>query len=298
VVSSSNESLHKSLGAKGRAILAYFCAVNTATLSFIIFVAYNLSTRPQWPLDIFFVIYLFLDGLFSWFAILFTAALPAIAVYAFARRHRIHSIIYYIACGALIGAVVTIPHIYIFPGDGDYDPRPFLERCLWAAPSHAAIGMLGGLAFWYKAGRHRANTQRSAGGAFIGSVAFLPLSVGLLVVGSFWPFLWLIWSPNACITETRQKISNLSGFDFESTFTDCDVIAKWAYVRVLGSRAGKGEKTLLFEYDPNIDEIPEISIVDPTHIVITIPLVSSIKFQMHDWGDVHIEYRIGRVIYE
>jgi hypothetical protein len=49
---------------------------------------------------------------------------------------------------------------------------------------------------------------------------------------------------------------------------------------------------------PNIDEVPEMSVTDPTHIVITIPLISSIKFQMRDWGDVHIEYRIGRVIYE
>jgi hypothetical protein len=127
---------------------------------------------------------------------------------------------------------------------------------------------------------------------------FLTLSLGLMLIGTFWPILWLIWSPNTCITETRQKISNLSGFDFESTFTGCDAIAKWAYVRVFGSRAGKWGKTLLFEYDPNIDEIPEISVLDPTHIVITIPLVSSIKFQMHDWGNVHIEYRIGRVVYE
>lgn len=119
----------------------------------------------------------------------------------------------------------------------------------------------------------------------------IPMYLIIAPIAGLWPF-------DPCTSEIRQKISNLSGFDFQTTYTDCDAIAKWAYVRVLGSRAGKWEKTLLFEYDPNIDEIPAISVTDPTHIVITIPLVSSIRFQMHDWGDVHIEYRIGRVIYE
>jgi hypothetical protein len=170
-----------------------------------------------------------------------------------------------------------------------------------------ATGGLAGITFWYKAVSSASGADDLSGppptirrvvDAVLSLTVFLTLGLGLMLIGAFSPILWLIWSPNTCVTETRQKISNLSGFDFESTFTDCDAIAKWAYVRVVGSRAGKGEKTLLFEYDPNIGEVPEISVTDPTHIVITIPLVSSIKFQMRDWGDVHIEYRIGRVIYE
>ncbi len=128
-------------------------------------------------------------------------------------------------------------------------------------------------------------------GFVFAGVVLIPIYLIIAPIAGLWPY-------DPCTTEIREKISNRSGFDFETTYTDCDAIAKWAYVRVLGSRAGKGGKTLLFEYDPNIDEIPEISVTDPTHLVITIPLVSSIKFQMHDWGNVHIEYRIGRIIYD
>ena len=130
-----------------------------------------------------------------------------------------------------------------------------------------------------------------APGVVFAAVVLVPMYFITAPIAGIWPF-------DPCSTEIREKIPNLLGFKFETTYTDCDAIAKWAYVRVLASHAGQGEKTLLFEYDPNIDEIPEISVVDPTHIVITIPLVSSIKFQRHDWGGVRIEYRIGRVVYE
>jgi len=105
----------------------------------------------------------------------------------------------------------------------------------------------------------------------------------------YWPF------GDPCTTAIRGKISNLSGFDFETTSTECSAVAHWGWTSVFVSAAGDRKKTLLFKYDPAVDEMPVISVADRTHITIAVLRVSELIFQMHDWGDVHIEYQIGHV---
>jgi hypothetical protein len=73
------------------------------------------------------------------------------------------------------------------------------------------------------------------GAASVAAVLFLLLfAVGL-------------WSPYACATTVHQRIAGLSGFDFEISETDCDVLAKDATTSVFVSKAGQAKKTLLFK---------------------------------------------------
>lgn len=298
VASSSNESPYKPLDEKGRAVVGYFCAVNTATLSFIIYVA------PNWPLDIFSVVFLFSYGFFSWFVILFGAMLPAVVAYAVARWRRIHSIVYYAACSAVISAAGRLLFIYMFPGEDAYDPTPVLESYLWMLPVTIAIGTVGGVTFWYKAGRHLSNTRRPVGTsrrdilfrrlAFAGAATLCLVFPGYVVT----PVVEHFWSQSHCATETRQKISNLSGFDFETTRTACSPPGRPTWVRVFASPAGRNEEMLLFEFEPGNDrDLPIISVTDPTHILVAIPHVLDVRRQVHDWGNVHVEYRIAPLIY-
>jgi hypothetical protein len=77
------------LGDDGRAILGYVCAVNTATLSFMIVVARKIGLSDPFSFAL-----IFLDGLFSWFAISFASVVPVFVAYRIARWRRIHNIIY------------------------------------------------------------------------------------------------------------------------------------------------------------------------------------------------------------
>src|SRR5437016_1901144 len=87
----------------GLAILGYLCAVNTASLSFMIRVVPGVLINPA-PETVISIIVL--DAVMSWFFILLTAVLPATIAYRIARSCRIHNIIYYLSCGAVIGAML------------------------------------------------------------------------------------------------------------------------------------------------------------------------------------------------
>ena len=125
-------------------------------------------------------------------------------------------------------------------------------------------------------------------GVVFAAVVLVPMYFIIAPIAGLWPY-------EPCTSETRGRISGLAGFDFETTRTDCDAIAKWAGVNVFVSAAGDTKKTLLFKYDPVVDEMPTISVADPTHVTITVPRIAALFFQMHDWGGVHIEYEIGHV---
>ena len=283
----------------GRAILGYFCAVNTATLSFMIVVARKLG-----PIDVIFFGIIFFDGLFSWFAILFASVPPVFVAYRLARCCRIHNIIYYIGWGAIIGAMFALPYVYMTPDDSR-SASSFLKTYLWEAPILMASGTVGGMTFWYKAGRYLSVTPRAVSTrrfdvllrmAGIGVAAALCLVVPGYVVT---PLVQYFWSQSHCTTETREKISNLFGFDLETTRTACDTSDSTTWVRLSVSPTGQRKETLLFEFIPDKDDdIPMISVTDSSHIVIAIPVVASVRFQMHDWRNVHVEYRIGRVTYK
>jgi hypothetical protein len=125
-------------------------------------------------------------------------------------------------------------------------------------------------------------------GIVFAGVVLIPIYLIIAPIAGLWPY-------DPCITEIREKISNRSGFDFETTRTDCDAIAKSAWVSVFVSVSGDREKTLLFKYDPVVDEMPVISVANPAHITISIPRVAQLFFQKHDWRGVDIEYQIGHV---
>jgi hypothetical protein len=300
--SDSSGNPHKSssldLDDESGAILGYVCAVNTATLSFMIVVA-----RKLVPLDFISFALIFFDGLFSWFAISVVSVVPVFIAYRIARKRRIHNIIYYIGWGAVIGAMFTFPYVHV-TDDDSRSASSFLKSYLWEVPILMAAGTVGGATFWYKAGRHLSGSSRAVSTrrvdvllrmAGIGVTAFFCLVVPGYVVT---PLVQYFWSQSHCTTETREKISNLSGFDFETTRTACDTSDSTTWVRLSVSPAGQRKETLLFEFIPDKDDdIPTISVADSSHIVIVIPVVSSVRFQMHDWQNVHIEYRIGRVIY-
>jgi hypothetical protein len=104
----------------------------------------------------------------------------------------------------------------------------------------------------------------------------------------------------ACLTQTLQKIPNLSGYDFEISETSCDLIAKDDAVSILVSKSGRKQQTLLFKYDPwgvATDFPPAITFVDPHTIKISIARVSSLFSRRDQWDGLNIVYDIGVIDY-
>ena len=123
----------------------------------------------------------------------------------------------------------------------------------------------------------------------LGAFAFGILSFVLAVT------LW-IW--NACLTMEHQRISNVSGFDFEISETDCDLVAKDAAISVFISKAGQSKKTLLFKYvPPGYGTLPSITAIDDHTIKISIWRVPVIFCRKEKWQTLTIEYAIGVIDY-
>ena len=105
-----------------------------------------------------------------------------------------------------------------------------------------------------------------------------------------------LWSPYACTTTVHQRIAGLSGFDFEISETDCDVLAKDAATSVFVSEAGQKKKSLLFKYvPPGYDAIPSITPVDEHTIQISIWRVPIIFCRRDKWETLTVKYDIGVV---
>lgn len=103
------------------------------------------------------------------------------------------------------------------------------------------------------------------------------------------------WNP-VCITESRRKISDPSGYDFEITDTYCSAIAHWANADVYVTKKGDRRRTLLFEYGPvEIAELPSVRVEGDHKIVISVPWVGVVFARRHVWRGMKIEYEIGRV---
>src|SRR6266481_5628354 len=92
------------------------------------------------------------------------------------------------------------------------------------------------------------------------------LAIGVAAVAVVVFFLLFavgLWSPYACMTTVHQRIAGLSGFDFEISETDCDVLAKDAATSIFVSKTGERKKTLLFKYVPPDHGIsPSITSID------------------------------------
>ena len=99
------------------------------------------------------------------------------------------------------------------------------------------------------------------------------------------------------ITETRDKIENLSGFNFEIIETNYDRLAKEDWITIFASKVGENKKTVLFEYDPGsyYDLLPTIRVSGDHNITISIRAISSIRFQRHKWQYGSIDYEISHI---
>ena len=130
-------------------------------------------------------------------------------------------------------------------------------------------------------------------------------AIALIAVGAIYRLL----QASVVTNETRGKIENLSGNDFEIIYTEEDSIGKEEFVSVYGSKSETGngamfrrfldKKTRLFEYNPIAWDSPSPSIValGPNKILISVPKISSIIIQKKVWGNVSIDYQIGHVDY-
>jgi len=106
-----------------------------------------------------------------------------------------------------------------------------------------------------------------------------------------------------------MTIPNLSGTEFEFTYTNCDTLAKEEAIRIYASRASvKGESflwrlsnrnALLFNYDPGRPDglLPTVVSSGNNRILISIPEVSSILFQSRKWKNLSIDYDVGHITY-
>ena len=131
------------------------------------------------------------------------------------------------------------------------------------------------------------------------SVGALAIGVAAVAVVVFLLMFAIgLWSPYACTTTVHQRITGLSGFDFEISETDCDVLAKDAATSVFVSEAGQKKKSLLFKYvPPGYDAIPSITRVDEHTVQISIWCVPQILCRKDRWQTLAIRYVIGVVEY-
>jgi hypothetical protein len=137
--------------------------------------------------------------------------------------------------------------------------------------------------------------------AFIRTLLFWTLAPAVVLV----TFLYLLLAmvglapmPDDCITEVRGRISGVSGFDFESSETDCDTITKTATMSVFASKRGRPKKVLLFKFGPAYaDLLPTVSPVDQNRVQISIREISDLIFRRNKPGDLSIDYKIDIVDY-
>lgn len=142
--------------------LGYFCAINAATLSYVV-----VNTVPtlreagpadrslgEWLMPVFAMMLL---GTFFWFFGFIAGIAPLAVIWTLARRLRINNVFYYLAGGALTGIILTpLANFFfnVFLITWDSPERTVLVAWMEEAPRFAFVGVCGALAFWYKAGRH------------------------------------------------------------------------------------------------------------------------------------------------
>jgi hypothetical protein len=110
--------------------------------------------------------------------------------------------------------------------------------------------------------------------------------------------LYLMFFVDACINTTVSSIS-VAGLRFHVEDTDCDTLAKEEWVSVYGLADRGRSRTLLFKYDPGSYPLPPttIQVPDPQTIVIAVPSVSDVVFQIDSWNNHSIRYDIGHTYY-
>jgi hypothetical protein len=126
------------------------------------------------------------------------------------------------------------------------------------------------------------------------AVIAVPLGVFYLLLAA----VGLAPTPYTCITEMHGKVSDVAGFDFEVSETDCDTLAKDASISVFASKAGQAHKTLLFKYGPaGGDPFPLITPIDQHSVQISVPWISDVIFRRDGLKDLSVVYKIGVIEY-
>jgi hypothetical protein len=145
--------------------------------------------------------------------------------------------------------------------------------------------------------------MRSRMGLAAGSILLLIIAYLSLA------YLGIIPKPFACNSETKRLVTDISGGDFEITYTNCDALAKEEFVSVYVTRTkGSGnpilakllnKRTLLFRYDPAMVDspLPLVTTSSPGKVLISIPRVSSVLFQRRSWERTSIDYNIAQIDY-
>jgi hypothetical protein len=164
--------------------------------------------------------------------------------------------------------------------------------------------------------RKRAIHARAVGAALVscGAVTLVLWAGCVIAVADVRVAFFRILDPGACLLETLQPVTTLSGVKFESISEDCDTIAKTEYIDVYASRVpARGDsalsrwanqRTLIFAYVPGRlnshgwYDSPGISLSRGNRFLISVPEVSSISFRSRSWRNRSIDYAIGRIIYE
>lgn len=117
----------------------------------------------------------------------------------------------------------------------------------------------------------------------------------------------------SCISEEMKTIPDLAGMRVEVIYTNCDTLAKTESVKVYLSRAAvkpdswfaqwRSRRTLVFWYDPagtafSDMPLPSVTHPAPSTILISVSEVSSVEHKNRKWGNMSIEYAIGKVDYK
>ena len=145
-----------------------------------------------------------------------------------------------------------------------------------------------------------------------GRVSRLRLSIfaaaAVVLMGALWggsAELGILPSPGSTVSKTELRIPDLRGFSYEVIDTRVDTLAKWEYISVYVSTAGKAHgwplslllspnRSLLFRYDPGLStNLPSITAPNPNDVFIAVPRVSSVIYQIKRWDGLAIHYQIG-----
>jgi hypothetical protein len=128
-------------------------------------------------------------------------------------------------------------------------------------------------------------------------LAMLALPIAPFVV--FGRAFYILYAVNACITEVRREIHLPSGLKFSIVETDCSTLGEDASVSIYGLNEAHGsDRTLLFKYGPDSDQVSAIEITGEDGILMSIPSVSDVILMKTLWMDRLIKYNIGHIDYQ
>lgn len=103
----------------------------------------------------------------------------------------------------------------------------------------------------------------------------------------------------ACFTEVRDNVATPTGYNFGITYTDCDygMGAGEYYTSVFAKRVGQAEKTLVFRYNSDPNDVPHIVGVGPHAVEISVPQINDLYSTRTHLDDLSILYKIGTIGY-